>query len=62
MSDMKKDDLFVCLIKLLNQSNSVEVRLRIIKSMPAPYTEMALAFMGTRLRDINPDVPILIFK
>jgi len=62
MSDMKSDVLFVNLMRLLNSSSSIDIRKRIIKSMNGPYSEVALAFMGKRLRDESPDVCTLIFN
>ena len=62
MSDMKSDVLFVHLMRLLNSSSSIDIRKRIIKSMNGPYSEVALAFMGKRLRDESPDVCTLIFN
>ncbi len=62
MSDMKSDVLFVHLMRLLNSSHSVDIRKRIIKSLKGPYSEVALAFMGKRLRDESAEVCTLIFN
>jgi hypothetical protein len=38
------------------------VRRRIIRSIKTPYSAGALAFLGKRLKDTNPDICSLIFK
>lgn len=64
LSEFKKDNdpIFAQLMKQLCTSKSVEVRKRIIKAIKAPYSAGALAFLGKRLKDTNPDVCVLIFK
>ena len=48
--------------KLLVNSKSAEIRKRIIKAFKAPYSPAALALLGKRLRDINPELVVLIFE
>lgn len=60
---MKSDPAFLHLLKLFTHGKgSAEIRKRIIKSIKAPISEPALAFMGKRLRDVNDDVVCLVFK
>jgi hypothetical protein len=49
-------------MKQLSTSKSVEIRKRIIKTVKAPYSAGALAFLGKRIKDANPDVSVLVFK
>jgi len=64
LSDFKKDTdpIFAQLMKQLSTSKSAEVRKRIIRAIKAPYSAGALAFLGKRIKDANPEVSILVFK
>lgn len=64
LTDFKKDSdpIFAQIMKLLCTSKSPEVRKKIIKAIKAPYSIGALAFLGKRLKDQNPDVCVLVFK
>jgi len=61
LSNYKDDALFLSLMKLLMMSTSQRIRETIIKSIKAPYSDAALAFLGKRLRDKKPAVVKLIF-
>lgn len=61
LSNYKDDPLFLSLMKLLMMSTSQRIRETIIKSIKAPYSDAALAFLGKRLRDKKPAVVKLIF-
>lgn len=61
LSNYKDDTLFLSLMKLLMMSTSQRIRETIIKSIKAPYSDAALAFLGKRLRDKKPAVVKLIF-
>ena len=50
------------MMKLLCTSKSTEVLKKIIKAIKAPYSIGALAFLGKRLKDQNPEVCVLVFK
>ena len=50
------------LMKQLSTSKSSEVRKKIIKSVRAPYSAGALAFLGKRLKDTNPAICALVFE
>jgi hypothetical protein len=62
ITDGKSDPIFIQMMKLLVTTKSTEIRKRIIKSIPIPYSNEALAFLGKRLRDVNKDVVVLVFK
>ena len=62
ISDGKGDPVFIQMMKLLVSSKSAEIRKRIIKAIRIPYSNEALAFLGKRLRDVNKDVAVLVFK
>ena len=64
LSDFKKDSdpIFAQLMKQLSTSKSTEVRKRIIRVIKAPYSVGALAFLGKRIKDANPDVSVLVFR
>ena len=61
LSDFKLDQVFVALMDLLMKSTSTGIRKMIIRGIKAPYSNVALAFLGKRLRDMSPDVVTLIF-
>lgn len=64
LSEFKKDSdpIFAQMTKLLCTSKSSEVRKRIIKAFKAPYSAGALAALGKRLKDANPEICVLIFR
>lgn len=49
-------------MRLLVSSKNAEMRKRIIKSIKAPYSKESLLFMSKRIRDVNIDVVVTIFK
>ena len=61
ISNYEDDNVFAELMKLLIISNQVDVRKKIIMSFSVPFSAPALAFLGKRLRDENPEIVKLIF-
>ena len=62
LSNYEDDAIYRQMMKLLMKSNSLQIREKIIKSFRVPYSQPALAFLGKRLRDVNPSIVELIFK
>ena len=64
LSEFRRDNdpIFALLMKQLCTSKSSEVRKKIIRSIKAPYSAGALAFLGKRLKDANPEICALVFK
>jgi hypothetical protein len=48
-------------MELLMKTASTGIRKMIIRGIKAPYSKIALAFLGKRLRDMSPEVVTLIF-
>jgi hypothetical protein len=59
---MKNDELYIVLLQLLSKARSTDIRKRIIKTFKKPFSEETLACLAKRLRDISPEIAVLIYQ